>query len=161
MIVSRTWKEEAIDAFHVKLVSSKDSEGFTDGTEYSLHVWPDSFGKFMAMSLRVVDPSSIFMLCCCPSFVRYNFCSTSFELVDYFSYYCCLGTNCCMQVSYLFPWPSVTPLPLWICVLCLHSKLLCYLTLRVFSRVYVEAEEFNDGRLMVDTSHFIGLISYR
>ena len=38
MIVSRMWKEEAIDASRVKLASSKDSEGFIDGTEYSLHV---------------------------------------------------------------------------------------------------------------------------
>ena len=38
MIVSRMWKEEAISVSHVKLAGSMDSEGFIDGTEYSLHV---------------------------------------------------------------------------------------------------------------------------
>ena len=38
MNVSRMWKEEAIGVSHVGLASSKDSEGFIDGTEYSLHV---------------------------------------------------------------------------------------------------------------------------
>ena len=38
MNVSRMWKEGAISASRVKLASSKDSEGFIDGTEYSLHV---------------------------------------------------------------------------------------------------------------------------
>ena len=115
----------------------------------------------MAMSLRVVNPSLIFVLCYFPNFVRYSFCSTSFRLVGYFSNYCHSRTNCCTQVSCLFPLPSVTLLLLWIYALYQHSKHLCCLTLMVFFRVYVVAEESSDGKLMVDASHSIDLIFYR
>ena len=38
MIVLKNLREEAIGVSRVKLASSKDFEGFIDGTEYSLHV---------------------------------------------------------------------------------------------------------------------------